>query len=55
MPIQLNSPGWTIKRPRTSRGATQDGAVGLLGLPAMFLTDESGVAEEVLLASPSTT
>jgi hypothetical protein len=36
MPIQLNAPGWTIRRPRTSRGATQEGAAGLLDLPRCF-------------------
>ena len=39
MPIQLNSPGWTIRRARTSRGAARDVAGDLPGLPSEFLTD----------------
>jgi hypothetical protein len=49
MPIQLNSPGWRIGRARASGGATRDVGVGLPGLPSEFLTDESRVAEEVVL------
>ena len=49
MPIQLNSPGWKIRRAGASRGAARDAAVDLPGLPPEFLTDESRVAEEVVL------
>jgi tetratricopeptide (TPR) repeat protein len=55
MPIELNSPGWTIRHARTSRGATRDAAVDLPGLPSQFLSDESRVAEEVVLTPPAAT
>jgi CHAT domain-containing protein len=55
MPIQLNSPGWTTGRARTPRGATRDAAIELPGLPSQFLTDESRVAEEVVLVPPAAT
>ena len=55
MPIQINSPGWTVRRVRTSRGAARDVAVDLPGLPPQFLTDESRVTEEVVLVPPSAT
>lgn len=49
MPIQINSPGWRVKRVATSRGAAQGAAIDLPGLPAEFLTAESRVAEEAIL------
>lgn len=49
MPIQLNSPGWRIKRVGTSRAAAAQAATDLPSLPPEFLTDESRVAEEVVL------
>ena len=52
MPIQLNSPVWRI------RSATRGGAAAgseLPGLPPEFLTDESRVAEEVVLDPAGTT
>ena len=55
MPIQLKTPAWTIRRGRTSRGATRDVAVELPGLSSEFLTDESRVAEEVVLVPPAAT
>ena len=48
MPIQLNSPGWRIKRVGTSRAAAAQAATDLPSLPPEFLTDESRVAEEVV-------
>ena len=49
MPIQVNSPGWRIKHAGTSRGAALAAAIELPSLPPEFLTDESQVAEEVVL------
>jgi tetratricopeptide (TPR) repeat protein len=49
MPIQINSPGWRVKRVAASRGAAQAAATDLPGLPPEFLTDESRVAEEAVL------
>jgi len=49
MPIQLNSPGWRIRRLGTSRGAARVAAVDLPGIPPEFLTAQSRVAEEVVL------
>ena len=46
MPIQLNSPGWRIRT--ATRGAPAGGSTPP-GLPAMFLTEDSRVAEEVVL------
>jgi CHAT domain-containing protein len=49
MPIQIDSPGWRVKRAATSRGAAEAAAIDLPGLPAEFLTAESSVAEEAIL------
>jgi CHAT domain-containing protein len=49
MPIQINSPGWRVKRVAGSRGAAQAAAIDLPGLPPEFLTTESRVAEEAAL------
>lgn len=54
MPIQINSPGWTI-RGSASRGATRDAGGGLKGLPPEFLADESKVGEEAILVPPAPT
>jgi hypothetical protein len=54
MPIQVHSPGWKIRSAGASRGATRD-AAALPGLPPEFLTDESEVAEEVVLEAPTPT
>ena len=55
MPIQLNSPGWTIRSvPALPRGRARRRR-RLPGLPSEFLTDESRVAEEVVLDPPSAT
>ena len=55
MPFQLNSPGWKIRGVRASRGVARDGIVDLPGLPPEFLTDASGVAEEIILEPRSAT
>ena len=55
MPIQLNSPGWRIRRLGGSRGAARAAAVELPGLPPEFLTAQSRVAEEVVLEPAATT
>ena len=49
MPIQINSPGWRIKRVAGSRGAGRAAGVDLPGLPSEFLTAESRVAEEAVV------
>jgi len=49
MPIQVNSPGWRVKRVAGSRGAPQAAATDLPGLPPEFLTAASRVAEEAVL------
>ena len=49
MPIQINSPGWKIKRVAGSRGAARAAGADLPGLPSEFLTAESRVAEEAVL------
>ncbi len=49
MPIQINSPGWRVKRVAGSRGAGQAAASDLPGLPPEFLTAQSRVAEEAVL------
>ncbi len=50
MPLQLQSPGWTISGARATRGRARDGG-GLPGLPAEFLAAESRLIEEVVLES----
>jgi CHAT domain-containing protein len=55
MPIQINSPGWRVKRVAGSRGAALTSAGELPGLPPEFLTAQSRVAEEAVLeAAPAT-
>jgi CHAT domain-containing protein len=50
MPIQVNSPGWRIRRAAGTRGvAGASAAVDLPGLPPEFLAAESRVAEEAVL------
>jgi hypothetical protein len=49
MPIQINSPGWKIRRVGGTRAAASAAAVDLPGLRPDFLTAESRVAEEVVL------
>jgi len=52
MPFELNSPGWRIRAAR--RGARAVGGTAP-GLPPGFLTEDSRVAEEVVLeATPAT-
>jgi hypothetical protein len=55
MPIQLNSPDWKVRSARASRGGAPAAAAALPGLPPEFLTDESRVAEEVILEPPPAT
>ena len=55
MPLQINSPGWKIKRVAGSRGVARAAAVDLPGLPAEFLTPQSRVAEEVVLEPAAAT
>src|SRR5689334_3762005 len=49
MPIQLNASGWRVRRGGTAPGAPRAAAPDLPGVPREFLTDESEVAEEVVL------
>jgi len=49
MAVQINSPGWKVRRPGASRGGLRADAGGLPGLPADFLTPASRVQDEVLL------
>ena len=49
MPIQVNSPGWKVRRAAGSRGAAAAAAADLPGLPSEFLTAESRVADEAVL------
>src|SRR5438128_2346739 len=53
MPIQVNSPGWKIRRTAGSRGVASAVAVDLPGVPPEFLTDRSRVAEEAVLEPAS--
>jgi len=52
MPIQINSPGWRVKRVAGSRGAAR-AAIDLPGVPPELLTALSVNAEEVVLVSAS--
>ena len=49
MPLQLNSPGWQVRRPTRAGGAAHAAASDLPGLPASFLAAGSVVAEEAVL------
>ncbi len=53
MPIQLNSPDWSIGETAPSRGSRLAAAATAPGFPAEFLTEESEVAEE-FIARPKT-
>lgn len=55
MPITINSPGWRVRNAGPARSAVRDTAHDLPGLPPGFLTDESRVAEEIVLESPPAT
>src|SRR5688572_5795831 len=55
MPVQVNSPGWRVRRTARSRAAAGDAANALPGVPPQFLTDESRVAEEVVVEPASAT
>jgi hypothetical protein len=54
MPIQIQSPGWKVKRVAASRGAAAKAAPDLPGLPPEFLTAGSRVAEEAVLEPAAT-
>ena len=49
MAVQINSPGWKVRRAGASRGGLRADAGGLPGLPADFLTPASRVQDEVVL------
>ena len=53
MPIQLNSPDWSIREAAVSRGSRSVAAATTSAFPTEFLTEESEVAEE-FAAQPST-
>ena len=55
MPIQLNSPGWKVQSAGASRGGARASVAALPGLRQDFLTDQSRVAEEVILDPPPAT
>ena len=55
MPIQLNSPGWKVQSAGASRGGARASVAALPGLRPDFLTDQSRVAEEVILDPPPAT
>jgi tetratricopeptide (TPR) repeat protein len=53
LPIQLNSPDWSIGKTAPSRGSRLASADAAPNFPAKFLTEESEVAEE-FIAQPKT-
>ena len=55
MPIQLNLPGWKVQSAGASRGGAPASVSALPGLRPDFLTDQSRVAEEVILDPPPAT
>ena len=55
MPIQLNLPGWKVQSAGASRGGVSASVSALPGLRPDFLTDQSRVAEEVILDPPPAT
>src|SRR6185295_9970829 len=48
MPIQLNSPGWSIQRKPLSRRSRSAASITATDFPPQFLTDESKVADEFI-------
>src|SRR5215213_8955381 len=49
MPVQVNSPGWKVRRVVGSRGLARSNAQPLPDLPPDFLTAGSRVVDEVIL------
>jgi CHAT domain-containing protein len=54
MPIQIQSPGWKVRRLAASRSAAAKAAPDLTGLPPEFLTAGSSVAEEAVIEPAAT-